>query len=100
MKWLIILGLLVILVIIIAARYRRQIQTAIYMYKMFRKMRQMSKPQAQEKQIETADISSDVQLVRCAKCGSWIPQNTAMKLSRGNFYCSSKCLEKAVEVRS
>ena len=39
MKWLILLGLLIILVIIIAARYRRQIQMAIYVLRMFRKMR-------------------------------------------------------------
>jgi len=60
-------------------------------------MRQMSKPEKQEKQIENAN-PVDVQLVRCAKCGSWIPQNTAMKLSKNNFYCSSKCLENAVKV--
>ncbi|HEY0461698.1 MAG TPA: hypothetical protein VGC97_21355 [Pyrinomonadaceae bacterium] len=99
MKWLIILGLLVILAMFIATRYRRHIQTGIYMFKMLRKMRQMNKPEkVQEKQIENASVSTDVQLVRCAKCGSWIPQNTAMKLSRNNFYCSSKCLENAVKV--
>lgn len=101
MKWLIILGLLLILAMFVVARYRRHIQTGIYVFKMFRKMRQMSrKPEREEKQIETAANSADVQLVRCAKCGSWIPQNTALKLSKNNFYCSSKCLEKTVEVRN
>ena len=100
MKWIIILGLLAILVMFIVARYRRQLQTALYMYKMFRKMREMSKQaETPEKQLEKSANASDVQLVRCAKCGSWIPQNTAIKLSRNNFYCSSKCMEKAVEVR-
>jgi ribosomal protein S26 len=60
-------------------------------------MRQMSKPEKSEKQIENTVSSSDVQLVRCSKCGSWIPQNTALKLSKNNFYCSSKCLETAVK---
>jgi hypothetical protein len=97
MKWLIILGLLAILVMFIAIRFRRQIQMGIYMFNMFRKMRQMSqKPETTEKRIE--NNSADVPLVRCAKCGSWIPQNTAMKLSKNNFYCSSKCLENAVKV--
>lgn len=98
MKWLIILGLLAFLGMVIAVRFRRQIQTAIYVFKMFRKMRQMSKPGAPEKQIENTSNSKDVQLVRCAKCGSWIPQNTALKLSKNTFYCSSKCMEKAVEI--
>jgi len=98
MKWLIILGLLAILVMFIAVRFRRQIQTAIYVLKMFRKMRQMNKPEQTEKQIDTPGNSNDVQLVRCTKCGSWIPQNTALKLSKNTFYCSSKCLESAVKV--
>lgn len=98
MKWLIILGLLALVVIFVAVKYRRHIQTGIYVLKMFRQMRRMSQPAKQEKQIDTAAEASDVQLVRCAKCGSWIPQNTAMKLSKNNFYCSSKCLENAVRV--
>src|SRR6185369_9929125 len=97
MKWLIILGLLAILVMFIVARYRRQIQTALYFYKMFKKMRQMNKTGPQEKQIENTNDSEDVQLVRCAKCGSWIPQTTALKFSKNTFYCSSKCIETAVK---
>ncbi|HVE56205.1 MAG TPA: hypothetical protein VNB22_05205 [Pyrinomonadaceae bacterium] len=98
MKWIIILGLLAVLVMFIVARFRRQIQTAIYVFKMFRKMRQMSKSETPEKQIETNNNSNDVQLVRCAKCGSWIPQATSLKLSKNTFYCSSKCMEAAVKV--
>ena len=97
MKWLFLLALLAVVAIFIVARYRRHIQTGIYMYKMFRKMQQMSKPETSEKQIENTAGSSDVQLVRCTKCGSWIPQNTALKLSKNTFYCSSKCLETAVK---
>ena len=98
MKFLIILILFAVLAMFIFARYRRHIQTALYFLKMARKMREMNKPQTGEKQIESNRSSEDVQLVRCAKCGSWIQQNTAIKLSKNNFYCSSKCMEKAVEV--
>ena len=99
MKWLIILGLLAVLLIFIAVKFRRHIQTGIYVFKMFRKMRQMSqKAEAPEKQIDALNNSNDVPLVRCTKCGSWIPQNTALKLSKNTFYCSSKCLEAAVKV--
>ena len=98
MKWIILLILLAILAMFIIARYRRHIQTGIYMFKMLRKMRQMNKPEKQEKQLENTAESGDVQLVPCAKCGNWIPQNTAMKLSKNNYYCSSKCLEESFQV--
>lgn len=96
MKWLIILGLLFAVCILIAFRYRRQIQTAIYVWKMFRKMRQASKPA--EKQIAKQENSVDVALVKCAKCGTWIPQKNAMNLRSKIFYCSANCMESAVKV--
>ncbi|HEY8562684.1 MAG TPA: hypothetical protein VIL74_20060 [Pyrinomonadaceae bacterium] len=98
MKWLVILGLLAVAAMFVAVRFRKQIQTAIYVFKMFRKMRRLGrKPDAPEKQIETQAQAGDVELVRCSKCGSWIPRATALKLSRNTFYCSSKCLETAVK---
>jgi hypothetical protein len=96
MKWLILLLLLGIVSVIIATRYRRQIQTAIYLWRMFRKMRQAGKPQ--ERQIEKKEAANDVQLIRCAKCGTWIPQKNALQLRSKTFFCSARCLEKAVEV--
>lgn len=99
MKWLIILGLLAVLAIFIAVKFRRHIQSGIYLLKMFRQMRQMNKPtEKSEKRIENAENPGDVQLVRCTKCGSWIPQRTALKLSKNTYYCSSKCMETAVRV--
>jgi hypothetical protein len=97
MKWLFILVLLSILVMFVVTRYRRHIQTGIYVLKMFRQMRRMNKPEKQEKQIENTSNPNDVELVRCAKCGSWMPQNTALKFSKNTFYCSSKCIEQAVK---
>lgn len=96
MKFLIILLLLLVLIAIIAVRYRRQIQTAIYMLRMFKKMREMGK--SQEKQIETKEVSSNAPLVKCSNCGTWITQNTAFKLRSNTYYCSSICMEKAVNL--
>ncbi len=96
MKWLILLILLAVVVIFLVSRYRRQIQTGIYVFQMFRKMRSMGK--AQEKQIEKREESKDVPLVRCAKCGSWIAQDKSMKLG-ANRYCSTVCFEKAAVSR-
>ena len=91
MKWLIILGLIAVVVILIASRYRRQIQMAMYVWRMFRKMRQAGK--SDEKKIETKENTSDVPLIRCGKCGTWIPKTNALSLRSGVYYCSANCLE-------
>ncbi len=96
MKWLIILGLLFVVSAFVAIRYRRQIQTAIYVWKMFRKMRQTNSPL--EKQIEKQENPADVSLVKCAKCGTWIPKKNALNLRSKTFYCSATCMESAVRV--
>lgn len=95
MKWLIILLILLVLFAIVAMRYRRQIQTAIYMYRMFRKMRQMSKGSG-ERQIETKQNRTDTPLVRCVGCGNWVAETEVLKMGNKISYCSSACIEKAV----
>jgi len=96
MKWLFLLFLIGIVLVLIAIRYRRQIQTGIYLFRMFRKMRQMGK--SDEKQIVEKEKPKETQLVRCAKCGTWIPQSKAFNLRSNTFYCSANCMETAVKV--
>jgi len=96
MKWLIILGLLIVVLVLIATRFRQQIKMAIYVWRMFRKLRQAGK--TDEKQIEKQTNPNDVALVRCAKCGTWIPQNKALNLRSGIYYCSKVCLETTAKV--
>jgi len=96
MKWLILLGLIVILIVVIANRYRQQIKIAIYVWQMFRKMRQAGK--TGEKQIEKQENAADVALVRCAKCGTWLPQNRTLNLRSGINYCSTGCLETTAKI--
>ncbi len=96
MKWLILLLLFLVLAAIIAMRYRRQLQTGLYVWRMFRKMRQVGKTES--RQVETKNTERDVPLVRCAKCGIWIPKNKALNLRSKNFYCSTNCIETAVKV--
>jgi len=96
MKWLILLGLVIILLAIIAVRFRSQIKMGIYVWRMFRKMRQAGK--SGEKQIEKRENSKHAALVRCAKCGTWIPQSKALNLRSGIYYCSKICLETTAKV--
>ncbi len=101
MKWLILLLLIVFAFALVAIRYRRQIQTGIYVWRMFRKMRQTGntdKKSAGERQINESVNSDNIPLVRCAKCGKWIPQTKALNLRSKNFYCSYNCMETAVKV--
>ena len=92
---LIILVVLLALLGLVAFRYRRQIQTALYVWRMFKKMRQMSKPEP-EKKIGKQETLKDVPLVRCARCKTWIPKSKALNLRSKIFYCSANCMEKAV----
>jgi len=95
MKWLIILGLLVVILALIATRFRQQIKMAIYVWRMFRKLR-LAK--SDDKQIEKQENPKDSALVRCSKCGTWIPQNKALNLRSGIYYCSKICLETMAKV--
>ena len=96
MKWLIIIALIAVLLVVIVTRYRKQIQMALYVFRMFRKMRQVNN--SGKKQIDEKANSQETALVNCAKCGTWIPQNKALKLRSGVFYCSANCLETTAKV--
>jgi formylmethanofuran dehydrogenase subunit E len=97
MKWLILLALVFVLAALFVSRYRRQIQTALYFWRMLRKVRQTDKPK--KKRIERKETANQVELVRCSKCGTWMPQRNALKLRPKTFFCSADCMEKAATVR-
>lgn len=94
MKLLIILALLLLVLALVAVRYRRQIQTAIYMWRMLKKMRQLN--QTPEKRLPSKANRKDAPLVRCAGCGNWTPEKNVLKLGAKSVYCSANCMEKAV----
>jgi hypothetical protein len=98
MKWFILLILFLMLAAIIAVRYRRQINIGIEIFKMFRRLKNQAKPQGKKLDKKAADKS--VPLVRCARCGTWTPQTSALNLRSKTFYCSTNCMEKAVSFNS
>ena len=98
MKWLILLILFLILMAIIIVRFRRQINVGIEIFKMFRQLRNQTK--SQEKKLDKKAVNENVPLVRCAKCGTWTPQSSALNLRSKTFYCSTNCMEKAVSFNS
>ncbi len=95
----VILAVIAILLLLTAFRYRRQIQAAIQVWRMFRKMREVGKQNEAGQQIPDRSNSGDVELVMCARCNAWRPRSEALKFSRGTFYCSTKCVNEAMNVR-
>lgn len=93
-KLLVILILFLIVIAIVAYKYRKQIQTAYIMWKTFRNLRKQMKPQTKKK-VEKKTNSKDTELVRCPKCNKWTPQEDAVKL-KSNYYCSHSCMEQSM----
>lgn len=91
MKWLILFGLFLFLLMMISVRFKRQIIEMIQVWKVFKQVNNPS-----EKQIKKESENGDIALVKCAKCGNWIPQNEAMNFRSNEFYCSVNCVEKSV----
>jgi hypothetical protein len=99
MKWLILIGLFLLIIGLIYWRFRRQIQTAWQLWRMFRQMRQVGK--TEEKPVNKKKESlQDAPLVRCEKCGKWTSPETALKLRQDKYYCSSQCMERAARLQS
>ncbi len=94
MKWLILPVLLILAVGLIALRFRPQIKAALQIWRMLKQIKQANQPI--EKQIPKREKVENEALVRCTKCGKWIPQSNALNLRKQTFYCSSACVEKAV----
>lgn len=73
-----------------AYRYRRQIGAFYSFWKLMREAR----TRAQSGPGQIRDESAAGPLVNCAKCGNWVPENRAIKLSPRTFFCSAQCVEK------
>jgi len=90
-----ILFVIALLLGLTAIRYRRQIGTMLHIWRSLKSMRE----QVKEKQVRHPDSIPAGPLVNCAKCGTWVPEQKAIQLRGGTFYCSSACLESSVPAR-
>jgi hypothetical protein len=88
-----ILAVFAVILILTAVRYRRQIGGMIQIWRSLKAMRQQLKQQHERESPLDKDAASAGPLVNCAKCGTWVPENRAIGLRGGVFYCSSACLE-------
>lgn len=85
---LVILTVLLILLILTAIRYRKQLLGVIHIWRMLKNAR--SAASTGNKEIREP---GSVLLVNCAKCGTWVSQADAIKLNSRTFLCSTKCVE-------
>ena len=84
-----ILIVVLILFALTAIRYRKQIASILGVAKMLNDAKNAAKQGNQANKVSGGEKS--VQLVNCAKCGVWVPQNKAIKRGEDFFYCSNEC---------
>lgn len=86
--FLVILGLLALT----AYRYRRQISMLIGFGRMIREARS-----GVAKSREPRSINAEPkELVNCISCGTWVPQDRAIKFDARTFYCSKDCVQRSM----
>ena len=91
-----ILFVLAILFAFTAYKYRRQIRTAREFWRMAKEIRNTHSRAAGE--FGAAKVQDPTKLVNCSKCGTWVPEEMAVRLGRSAVFCSAQCLEKAARV--
>lgn len=91
-----ILIVILILLGLTAVRYRKQIVAMIQIWRSLKTARDQILDRQQPKVEEPIAAGP---LVNCAKCGTWVPEQRAIKLRGGTFYCSTACLETGVPAR-
>lgn len=100
MKILIVILILTVIALLVFARYRRQIMTAIQIWRMFRQMNAGTRQTSEERgSRKTKGELKDTPLLRCEKCGKWVPGEGTVNLGNKN-YCSTACLERAARIQS
>ena len=92
----VILIVIAVLLGLTAIRYRKQIAAMMHIWRSLKSMRQEST----QRKVQPDNAEQLGPLVNCAKCGTWVPEQRAIKLRGGTFYCSSNCLETAAKVNS
>ena len=88
-----ILLVIVILTVFTAYKYRKQIRAVREFWRMAKDMRQMHNQVRRE--VEEPKPVAPGKLVNCSKCGTWVPEDRAIKLGRTSVFCSSNCLERS-----
>lgn len=90
-EFIIIIAVILVLLALTAVKYRKQIAGLIGLAKMLKD----AKDAVRQTTLRGQGAPSE-QLVNCAKCGVWVPQDKAKKIRDGYFYCSDECIKTRV----
>ena len=88
----VILVVIAVLLALTAVKYRRQIVGAIQIWRSMKDFRAQLNQQRPQTPPEPKTVNAG-KLVNCAKCGTWVPEQRAIKLRNGTYFCSSACVE-------
>jgi hypothetical protein len=90
MKYLVIAVLVSIILVLIYARVRPYLRLIQKVVQSFNVVTDISSSVAQPQKTPSRN-----QLVRCDRCGTWIPAERALSLKSGlASFCSTECMEK------
>jgi hypothetical protein len=95
MKYLLLFLIFLVLMAWVGWRYRRQLTFAWQIWKMLRSAYTARNGQQTRAAPEQKNIPAG-KLVRCEKCGTWIPKDTALNFGSNTYFCTAKCMEKSV----
>jgi len=87
-----ILAVLLVLAALTAYRYRRQISAILEFIHQVKNIREGIRKAPDQNPEEPI---SKGPLVHCQKCGSWVPEERAIRLGPTAIFCSAKCLESS-----
>jgi len=90
MKYLFVLAVVMFFAMLIAVRYRKQINAAIQVARLLRDAREGVK-EIQPGSTRREPIAAE-SLVKCAGCGTWVPENRAKRMRTGDLLCSDECI--------
>jgi hypothetical protein len=94
---LVILAVLAVILVLTVVRYRKQIAAMLHIWRSLKSMRNQLR-QDRDQTGSDENIAAGP-LVNCAKCGTWVPEQRAIRLRGGVFYCSANCLETTGKAR-
>ncbi len=93
---LVVLFVILVLAGLTAWRYRKQIMVGVQIWRQFKAMQTQVRGRQTSQPIDVPK-NSNGQLVRCSKCGTWVPEDNAVKLAANVFYCTTECMERSVK---
>lgn len=89
---LIILLFIAALLALSAFRYRKQIKTILGVWRML----SAARSGLGERQVAGTRRAESGKLVHCSKCGTWVPEDRAIRVPPNLYYCSKECVETFV----